>query len=239
MRSCGTCPRRSIRPVKGKDPTDQEKIIQLEPDPTKPFVGMAFKIVEDEFGQLTFMRIYQGTVEKGGMLLQPADRQEGALQPHREDARRQARGNRLGRGRRHRGHHGHRLRQRRHVLQRAEVLHAGEHVRRRAGDQDGDHAAVARRRRPAGQGPAAVPQGRPDVPGDDRRRDGRDGDRRHGRIAPGDLRRADSPRVQGRGRSRRAEGQLPRSGHQAGRVTTSSTRSRPAVPASTPTSSAR
>ena len=36
-----------------------------------------------------------------------------------------------------------------------------------------------------------------------RRRDGRDGDRRHGRAAPGDLRRADSPRVQGRGRGRR------------------------------------
>ena len=29
-----------------------------------------------------------------------------------------------------------------------------------------------------------------------RRRDGRDGDRRHGRVAPGDLRRAHSPRVQ-------------------------------------------
>ena len=27
---------------------------------------MAFKIVDDEFGQLTFTRIYQGTVEKGG-----------------------------------------------------------------------------------------------------------------------------------------------------------------------------
>ncbi len=54
-------------PSKGKDPTDQDKIIDLTPDPNKPFVGMAFKIVEDEFGQLTFTRIYQGKVEKGGM----------------------------------------------------------------------------------------------------------------------------------------------------------------------------
>src|SRR5690606_39678556 len=30
------------------------------------FVGMAFKIVEDPYGQLTFMRLYQGTIEKGG-----------------------------------------------------------------------------------------------------------------------------------------------------------------------------
>jgi elongation factor G len=52
--------------TKGKDPVDQEKAIQLEPNPTKPFVGMAFKIVDDEFGQLTFTRIYQGKVEKGG-----------------------------------------------------------------------------------------------------------------------------------------------------------------------------
>ena len=28
---------------------------------------MAFKIVEDPFGQLTFMRIYQGTINKGEM----------------------------------------------------------------------------------------------------------------------------------------------------------------------------
>ncbi|MEX0611487.1 MAG: GTP-binding protein, partial [Pirellulales bacterium] len=52
--------------VKAKDPIDQEKAVQLEPDPNKPFVGMAFKIVDDEFGQLTFTRIYQGKVEKGG-----------------------------------------------------------------------------------------------------------------------------------------------------------------------------
>lgn len=44
---------------------DEDKPFKLEADPDKTFVGMAFKIVDDPFGQLTFMRIYQGEVKKG------------------------------------------------------------------------------------------------------------------------------------------------------------------------------
>ena len=54
------------REIYGRDPSDEEKKIELKPDPKAPFVGMGFKIVDDPFGQLTFMRIYQGTIEKGG-----------------------------------------------------------------------------------------------------------------------------------------------------------------------------
>jgi len=39
--------------------------IAISPDPKAPLVLMAFKITEEQFGQLTYVRIYQGTLEKG------------------------------------------------------------------------------------------------------------------------------------------------------------------------------
>lgn len=53
------------REIYGRDPADETQKIPLLPDPKADFVGMAFKITDDEFGQLTFMRIYQGTIGKG------------------------------------------------------------------------------------------------------------------------------------------------------------------------------
>ena len=84
-----TCPRRSTLRAKARTRRDQNKIIELQPDDGLPFVGMAFKIINDKIGQLTFTRVYQGKIEKGGACDQ-ADQQEGTLRPDREDARRQA-----------------------------------------------------------------------------------------------------------------------------------------------------
>ena len=39
--------------------------VKLEPKPDLPLVCMAFKIIEEQFGQLTFIRIYQGKIVKG------------------------------------------------------------------------------------------------------------------------------------------------------------------------------
>ena len=43
-----------------------EERVPLRADPSAPVVAMAFKIVDDAFGQLTFTRVYQGTLERGG-----------------------------------------------------------------------------------------------------------------------------------------------------------------------------
>ncbi len=45
---------------------DPQRKFALRPDPEAPTVAMAFKIAEDPFGALTFMRIYQGKLVKGG-----------------------------------------------------------------------------------------------------------------------------------------------------------------------------
>ena len=52
-------------PIKALAHDDPHKDVPLSPDPGKPMVGMAFKIVEDSYGTLTFMRLYQGTIKKG------------------------------------------------------------------------------------------------------------------------------------------------------------------------------
>jgi elongation factor G len=51
--------------VKAFEKGDVERPMRLAPDPDAPTVAMAFKIVEDSFGALTFMRIYQGKFVRG------------------------------------------------------------------------------------------------------------------------------------------------------------------------------
>lgn len=51
------------------EPGHKDKEIIVKCDTHKPFVGLAFKIIADKHGDLTFIRIYQGTLKNGTRVL--------------------------------------------------------------------------------------------------------------------------------------------------------------------------
>jgi len=49
-----------------EDPTTR-RLIKI--DPQAPFAGLAFKIINDKYGTLTFVRVYSGTLKSGDMVM--------------------------------------------------------------------------------------------------------------------------------------------------------------------------
>ena len=62
-----------IPPVKGLDPDNKEKEVFRKAEDKEPFAALAFKIMTDPFvGQLTFIRVYSGTLKSGDSVFNPA-----------------------------------------------------------------------------------------------------------------------------------------------------------------------
>jgi elongation factor G len=57
--------------VQGVDPRDPEKKLTRPHDENAPFSALVFKVVSDQHGDLTYMRVYSGKLTKGTRLLNP------------------------------------------------------------------------------------------------------------------------------------------------------------------------
>jgi len=59
--------------VEGTDPQDKEIHMKRPHDRSAPFSALVFKVVSDMHGDLTYIRVYSGTLTKGTRLLNPAN----------------------------------------------------------------------------------------------------------------------------------------------------------------------
>jgi elongation factor G len=59
--------------VQGTDPSDKDAALSRPHDPKAPFAALVFKVVSDKHGDLTYIRVYSGTLAKGTRLLNPGN----------------------------------------------------------------------------------------------------------------------------------------------------------------------
>ena len=59
--------------TKGVNPDNPEEAMTRPHDPTAPFSALVFKVVSDTHGDLTYIRVYSGTLTKGTRVLNPGN----------------------------------------------------------------------------------------------------------------------------------------------------------------------
>ncbi|QOJ16625.1 MAG: elongation factor G [Phycisphaeraceae bacterium] len=55
--------------IEGTDPRDKEKKLTRRVSVDEPFCGLVFKVVSDSHGDLTYIRVYSGTLKRGSRVL--------------------------------------------------------------------------------------------------------------------------------------------------------------------------
>ncbi len=79
-----------IPPVEGINPKNGQEEAR-PPDASAPFCGLVFKIMADKhLGQLSFVRIYSGTIKAGSYAYNPIKDTQGTRRPADAHAREQA-----------------------------------------------------------------------------------------------------------------------------------------------------
>jgi elongation factor G len=60
-----------VPPMEGINPAHPDQILVRKPDDSEPLSALAFKLINDQFGKLSFVRVYSGSLKTGDTILNP------------------------------------------------------------------------------------------------------------------------------------------------------------------------